>query len=284
MNDHNVCIFTQIPSHDGIHILHFVNETKLQKATTVTTLKYYRLHIVASGEGVLHTEGGDYPVVRGDVFFACPDCPYSIEGDADFSYMYVGYIGERARDIAGRLSLSALNSVYGGYSHLIDIWRRNLELKGEMSEMYIEATLLLTVAEIAEGVLSVSAERVRDRVSTRVKKYIDEHFADPILTLNTICKELCYSPKYLSNAFKREMGIAFKEYLTTVRINNALSLMRRGYVGVKDISFLSGFSDPLYFSKVFKERYGLTPSDAMAELKIQESNGAGQTPPAGKTE
>ena len=50
-------------------------------------------------------------------------------------------------------------------------------------------------------------------------------------------------------------------YLRTLRIKHAVTLMDFGVQSVKNVALLSGFSDPLYFSTVFKKQMGITPKE-----------------------
>ena len=57
------------------------------------------------------------------------------------------------------------------------------------------------------------------------------------------------------------MGMGYSEYLKNYRIKYAVTLLEHGIDSVKSVAFLSGFSDPLYFSKVFKNSIGISPKD-----------------------
>jgi two-component system response regulator YesN len=63
------------------------------------------------------------------------------------------------------------------------------------------------------------------------------------------------------------MGV--NEYLRTLRINHAVFLIDHGIDSVKNVALLSGFSDPLYFSAVFKKHIGMSPKE------YRERNAAG---------
>ena len=69
-----------------------------------------------------------------------------------------------------------------------------------------------------------------------------------------------YHPKYISHLFKEKMGVSYSEYLRSVRLKYAVTLLDHGIDSVKNVALLSGFSDPLYFSKVFKDSIGISPS------------------------
>ena len=82
----------------------------------------------------------------------------------------------------------------------------------------------------------------------------------------TIADELSYNSKYISHIFKEKMGISYSEYLRSLRLKFAVSLFDRGLDSVKNVALLSGFSDPLYFSTVFKKGMGVSPKE-YRELK-----------------
>ena len=56
------------------------------------------------------------------------------------------------------------------------------------------------------------------------------------------------------------MGINYSEYLTKIRLKHAVTLLDFGLDSVKNVALLSGFSDPLYFSTVFKKQIGVSPT------------------------
>ena len=94
-----------------------------------------------------------------------------------------------------------------------------------------------------------------------VRRYIDENYTDSDLSLARLAREYMYSEKYISAVFKKRFHIGISDYITTLRIQHALTLMEEGYTQVKDIALRSGFSEPLYFSKVFKKRMGESPKE-----------------------
>ena len=87
----------------------------------------------------------------------------------------------------------------------------------------------------------------------------EERFTEPTLSLSTLADELSYNTKYLSHIFKEKMGMGYSEYLRDTRIKFAVSLIDRGLDSIKNVALLSGFTDPLYFSTVFKKQIGMSP-------------------------
>lgn len=91
------------------------------------------------------------------------------------------------------------------------------------------------------------------------KKLINERFADE-LTLDTIAEAIDISPYYLSRVFSEQSGFTLSSYLTSVRMEKAVELLRDVKLNVSQVARSVGYRDPHYFSKVFKAHLGASPS------------------------
>ena len=89
-------------------------------------------------------------------------------------------------------------------------------------------------------------------------KYIKEHFKER-LTLETVASKVFVNPKYFSHVFKREMGVAFTEYVIGLKIEYACKLLETTNYHAYRISIECGFSDPSYFNRVFCSQMNMTP-------------------------
>lgn len=98
-------------------------------------------------------------------------------------------------------------------------------------------------------------------VILKAKKYIEEHYADQNTTLTSVAEAVCLSPNHFSTIFSQECKTTFIGYLTEVRIENAKRLMRETDMKGYDIAYECGFSDPHYFSYIFKKNTGLSPRE-----------------------
>ncbi len=103
-------------------------------------------------------------------------------------------------------------------------------------------------------------------VILKAKEYIDKNYADPNTTLTTVADVVCLSPNHFSTIFSQECKTTFIEYLTNVRIENAKRLIKTTDMKGYDIAFECGFSDPHYFSFIFKKNTGLTPREFKVTL------------------
>lgn len=101
----------------------------------------------------------------------------------------------------------------------------------------------------------------KTNVIIEAQKYINRNYNNEYLSISEIANSLGVSQTYLSRMFKREMGSTFSQYLTNVRIKNAIILMRDPYLELYEIAELIGYSTQHYFSNVFKKHIGISPKD-----------------------
>lgn len=125
-------------------------------------------------------------------------------------------------------------------------------------------TCMEKIRDIVSGVSNMKKKAIGNIVE-KANRLIDERFNQE-LTLDDISKELYISPQYFSRLYKSEMGVNFIERLTAIRIENAKKLMRESDYSVKEICFMSGYSDPNYFSRLFKKHEGVSPSEYLKQI------------------
>ncbi|MBO7368706.1 MAG: AraC family transcriptional regulator [Clostridia bacterium] len=113
-------------------------------------------------------------------------------------------------------------------------------------------------------------------VVEEIKKAILKNFADVNFRLDVYMKTLPFSYEYLRKLFKKETGVTPHEYLMRTRMNAAqllLSGSSRFNYSINETSEMCGFSEPLYFSRVFKKRIGVSPSQ-FVHLGVKSGNDA----------
>ncbi|MDO4343939.1 MAG: response regulator [Eubacteriales bacterium] len=93
------------------------------------------------------------------------------------------------------------------------------------------------------------------------KEYIRTHLEDFDLTLNSMAAQVGLSSNYFGFVFKQKTGVNFIKYLTNVRMQRAKELLRTTDLTSAQIADRVGFSDPNYFSVVFKKTCGMTPRE-----------------------
>lgn len=264
----NVCRFVPARKGQALHILNLVYETKAAAYNGLNSEATYKMHLVVGGSGRLHTPGKTEPLQTGDLFFSRPAVPFAIESEQDLQYIYISFLGDRANLFIDQLRISGNHCLFAGFADLQPMLEQALRSEIQVADVYCEGILLYAFARLGEHLFPKERkEKEKGDAADRIKKYIDEQFSDAELSLEQIGNALNYNKKYISAVFKSKFKIGVADYLRNVRLQHACTLMEQGFSSVKDIAYLCGFSDPLYFSKVFKYQLGKSPREHIAALK-----------------
>lgn len=113
------------------------------------------------------------------------------------------------------------------------------------------------LCETYQNDANISVKRLSPPISAAVV-YINENYQHRVL-LRDISKTVFMNHTYLSQQFKKEVGISIPKYLEQVRISKALILLRSSDCSISEVSEQVGFSNQNYFAKVFKEVTGCSP-------------------------
>ena len=144
------------------------------------------------------------------------------------------------------------------------------EVFGNNSDLYNQALQLESTdalgAWLKENCMKMQRQVTNERQDTtksfvtRAVEYVKEHYADQELSIETICSYLNVSAAYFSTVFKKETGKTFINYLTDYRMEQAVDLLLTKDEKTYIIAEKVGYSDPNYFSYVFKKQFGMSPS------------------------
>lgn len=94
----------------------------------------------------------------------------------------------------------------------------------------------------------------------RAVHYIEEHYAQPDLTLASLARILDINKCYLSTTFRKETGKTVTEYLNELRIARAVRLLNTTADSLQEIAVKVGIPNVNYFSRLFKKSRNITPS------------------------
>jgi len=90
--------------------------------------------------------------------------------------------------------------------------------------------------------------------------YIAENYNHQ-LQLTSVAEDCLVTGSYLSRLFSEHLDTKFIDYVNRYRINQAVILLRDKNISIKEASFLVGYQDPNYFSRIFRKFMGVSPSD-----------------------
>ena len=124
-----------------------------------------------------------------------------------------------------------------------------------ISEIVIAMIRKSTVTQISAAPLPVQ----------QAIAYLNEHFLEKI-TLEELACRLSFSPNYLGHLFTTQIGCTFNDYLNTLRLKYACSLLLSSAISVKEIAYISGYSSVEYFMYAFKKKMHMTPGEYRTQL------------------
>lgn len=266
----NICHF--IPYHKDAHSIHTINfvfETEPQSYDHLKSESVYKMYYVCSGQGYIHTPGRTLPLKRGDLFFTFPAVSFSIESGEDFTYMYISFVGLRGNMIMESLNVSNHNFLFHDMDEVQDFWEKGIltSSNSKVVEWISESVLLYTFSFLCNRLLPENRNPKHHDSVNLIKKYLDDHFTDHNFSLEDMSNALSYNKKYISHVFKKHFGIGIIEYINTVRIQNACTMIEQGFTSVNTISDHCGYSDAQYFSKIFKAKIGMAPTQYISNLR-----------------
>lgn len=265
MNSQNVCKFVYKNDPETLVTSKFIFEASEHRREHCYSGTGDMLCLVASGAGIFTLGKTSRQISAGDLFFVFAGEPCRIESTDNLQYMYVEYAGGRCNSLYTRCGVSDESRFFPGMGSLVPLFKESLlSADAHNVDLLSESVLLYAFSKIR------SAPVCAPDTLVTVREYIEKHFTEPDLSLSSVACALGYNDKYLSHLLKTRLGAGFSEYLKNLRLRCAILLMRQGVSSVKNIAILSGFSDPLYFSKVFRQEFGASPREYIEKMTSGE--------------
>ena len=186
----------------------------------------------------------------------------------DFHQISSELISKRASASNGKIIFvqiitELLKIVAENLSYDEDTWSDGLDIYSKIDQ-------LQTVSEMADAVMDFAklvSEKIQETSSissksavSKAMEHIRNNFTDENLSLESTASVVNVSPGYLSTLFKRESDVNFSDYLTRIRMEKAMELLRTTDMKTYEVAHATGFSNPHYFSISFKKYSGRTPS------------------------
>lgn len=244
-------------STDGVRVTEIGRSTPMREKTVENRAPCNQLHFV--------TDGKCHVLCGGDEAELCPGKAVSIrrgeyytetmiDDDASLTHhrhIWINYIGEPYRDLPRFFSFSPYKS------RIDDIFDELFRRSDRINEFMLLSALYGIFALIKSEAAQDSSE---NSYIAECRRYLRANYAENI-RLSDAARHLGITPKYLSRLFRAVTGVTFGEYLAHTRLSVAEAELCKRSDTVENIARSVGFSDPLYFSRVFKKHYGVPPSE-----------------------
>ncbi|WP_339275594.1 helix-turn-helix domain-containing protein [Paenibacillus sp. FSL W8-0426] len=142
--------------------------------------------------------------------------------------------------------------VFGGLLPRLEEWETEEDLRLLCLEGF---------RELARRMNELRCSKKHGTNILEIRKYIEENYSNPDLSLNYLSDLFDINPKYLSKLFKDEIGEKFVDLLISQRIEKAKQLMQETDKAIQEISEEVGYTNYNSFNRAFKNVVGMAPSD-----------------------
>ena len=229
----------------------------------------YQLLYIVSGKGHFYFHGEDRVVYAGRMVLIQPrqEQHYEYFGEDKPEVYWVHFTGSDVKNILHSYNIPMDDPIfYSGasstYSYLFK------EMIHELQDCKTGYEDLLTMY-LRQIFLLVQRTRQEERptVSTYIqeemefaRRYFNEHYNEPI-SIQEYAESRNMSVCYFQRNFKQIVKHTPMQYLLTIRVNNAASLLETTDYSMAEIAAIVGYEDPLYFSRLFRKIKGVSPRD-----------------------
>lgn len=117
----------------------------------------------------------------------------------------------------------------------------------------------------------VIEESENEKFLNKAMQYIEQNLTDPQLSVEGLSRELVISRVSLYKKLVDITGMTPVELIRSVKLGKATILLEKSDMNIAQIAYQAGFSTPNYFTKAFKEKYNMLPSEYIeAKRRLQE--------------
>lgn len=237
----------------------------------------YEIYFLEEGNCTYIIDNRVYNVQSGDIVIIPDGIIHHTKYDnIRHSRILINCNGDYIPDSA-RLSVSSGNYLYRNPT-LTDEAKRILEkteaeynLNDNLSDEIISClthSLFYLLMRNTESCIDINDG---NRIIEQAVSFIKENFSSD-LTLSMLAKKFSVSPEHFSRLFKKETGLGFSKYLNSLRLQYAEQLLRNSESrNITQIAEICGFEDSNYFSKKFKEVYGISPKKLQKKYSLKGS-------------
>lgn len=231
-------------------------------------LQEYQVNYITEGEGIMETREGSYHIREGSVIMLKPNVwhRYRPLKNTGWTEHYVGFMGTSANAMMMSAALLRDTPVVqvGFHENIIRIFQdiENLIKTERPGYQQISSGLLI---QLLGHIISLKKNEnfKHGQVEKSIQKaclIIREHPSDN-LKIEKLAEQVNLNYSIFRKAFKRYTGLSPIQYHSTLRLKQATHLLTNTDMSIKEISFDLGFCSVFYFSKLFKEKTGMTPGE-----------------------
>lgn len=235
---------------------------------------HFLFHYIISGTGTLMADDVSgatqtYQIKSGQGFMLFPGqiSTYIADRNLPWEYTWVEFDGLRAKEAIEIAGLSPDKPVYHAqYRDLREIMMNEmlyLVQHKDMAPFHLIGHLYLFLDAFTRSISSMNTTkggRLRDFYIHEALTFIEQNFQNDI-SVEDIADSCGLNRSYFGKIFKESVGKTTQEFLMSYRMTKATELLKLTQLSISDISNAVGYSNPLHFSRAFKNVYGISPRE-----------------------
>lgn len=234
----------------------------------------YQLVYIVEGQGTLSTAtAGSFHIGSGDVFLLFPGewHTYSPNPNTGWREYWIGFSGVNIDSRVEAGFFSKQSPVYSiGYNEtLVNLFNEAVEVAKRQESNFQQ--LLAGIVNYQLGIVfTLESNRhingsINPKIIDKARCFMQEN-VDADLEMPKVAEFLNMSYSSFRHMFKQYTGMAPSQYYLNMKIKRAKDMLRSTTASVKEVSFALHFETPEYFSKIFKKKTGMTPTQFRGEL------------------
>ena len=220
----------------------------------------YHILLINAGEGTAIHNGREYTLKRGSLVIYAPGETQEYTFCTDSISLWMHVTGTAIDEILGMAGVKsgvyALNfnkTVFETYSNLIHRFNSPEQKK------FANASFIELISYISDAIHRPEAGGNYESFA-HVLTYIQMNY-NKHLTVDELAKMSGYSKSRFSHLFSEAMGTTPMRYQHDIRLSNSCEMLCQTDLSITEISYMCGFEDALYFSRKFRKKYGISPSE-----------------------
>lgn len=241
----------------------------------------YQLLYIAAGRAHFHFDGKEEIVTAGHMVLYRPKevQKYEYYGKDQTEVYWVHFTGNDVKNILRKYGISDSDRVFyvGSALEYQNLFRRMIaELQmcredyQELLSMMLRHIFILIHRQI-NSTKKAGSGFIAEEVDTALT-YFNEHYNKEI-NIQEYAASRNMSISWFIRSFKKYTGFTPMQYILSIRISNAESLLEATEYNVTEISNIVGYENPLYFSRIFKKMKGLSPTEYRSRVKERRGEG-----------
>ncbi len=219
----------------------------------------YHILLINNGECEALHDGKTYSLTKGNLVIYAPGEEQKYFFKSSASTLWCHFSGSIAKELLSSCNITSgvylskpNEDVFNSFSSLIQRFH-------QPGRQYLaNASLLELIYNISYATTDSEHGNYSDTIAP-ILTYINTNYNEQI-SLDMLANMSGYSKSRFSHIFSEVTGTTPIKYQNNIRLKNSCEMLTSTSLTIAEIAYSCGFSDPLYFSRIFKKAHGVSPS------------------------